>query len=190
MLFVYNKFMIDPRFKKVLFTREELETKIKELAGWVNETYKDSDNLIIVGLLKGAFPFMAQLIKDVTVDHIIDFMVLSTYDGDVKSSGNFKVVMDLVESITNRDVLIVEDLIDSGLTLTKTMEALKMREPRSVKVLTLLDKPIGRTLGFKPDKFGFEAPDEFLVGFGLDVKGKLRNVPYIGVFDQKKLSEV
>ncbi|MBZ4203495.1 hypoxanthine phosphoribosyltransferase [Mycoplasma tauri] len=179
--------LIDRRITKVVFTREKLEKKIKELADWVNETYADSKDLIIVGLLKGCVPFLAQLIKDVTVDHKLDFITASSYAGSSKSSGNVKIVMDLVEEISNRDVLIVEDIIDSGITLSKIRDILLTRNPKSIKILTLLDKPYYRKVDIKVDKYGFEAPAEFLVGFGLDYEEKLRNLPYIGVFDKKYL---
>ncbi|UWD33911.1 hypoxanthine phosphoribosyltransferase [Mesomycoplasma molare] len=180
---------IDKRIKKVLYNREFLENVIKNLAKWVNETYKDSKDLIIVGLLKGSIPFLAQLIKDVTVDHIIDFMTLSSYEGAQKSKGSVKVIMDLAYDVMDKDVLIIEDIIDSGITIEKVVELLKSKKPKSVKVLTLLNKPTGRKNNYNPDKFGIEVPHEFLVGFGLDVKEKLRNLPYIGIFDEKTFDD-
>lgn len=178
---------IDKRIKKVLFTREELEKRITELAQWVNNEYSDSKNLVIVGLMKGAIPFLAQLIKDVTVDHSLDFMIASSYEGEHGSSGNVKIIMDLAHPIHNKDVLIVEDIIDSGITLEKITGILKTRNPKSLKILTLLDKPYHRKANLKPDMYGFHCPDEFIVGFGLDYKEKMRNIPYIGVFDQTYL---
>ncbi|WP_029513213.1 hypoxanthine phosphoribosyltransferase [Mycoplasmopsis primatum] len=176
---------IDYRISKVIFNEEELSAKISELANWVNETYADSKDLIIVGLLKGCIPFLAQLIKDVNVDHKLDFMIASSYSGKSKSSGSVKVIMDLAEEILDKDVLIVEDIIDSGITLNKIKAMLLTRKPKSFRILSLLDKPHNRKVDLVPDKFGYIAPDEFLVGFGLDYDEKLRNLPYIGVFDQK-----
>ena len=181
---------MDSRVTKILYTREQIEEKCKELAQWVDETYKDSKNLLLVGLLKGSIPFMAQLMKELKVDHAIDFMTVSTYGGDVESSGNLKLVMDLKNDIYERDVLLVEDIVDSGLTLSKITTHLQDRHPKSLKVITLLDKPGGRTVDFTPDKIGFEVPHEFLVGFGLDVNEKMRNLPYVAVFNKDKLNEV
>lgn len=182
--------MIDSRIKKVLITREEIEAKCRELAQWVNETYKDSEDLVLIGLLKGSVPFLAQLIKDVTVDHALDFMTVSSFDGGTKSTGNLKIIMDLKQDIHSKDILLVEDIVDSGLTLSIISKTLKERNPKSLRVLTLLDKPSGRKIHFEADKSGFIVPHEFLVGFGLDVKEKMRNLPYVGIFDQTKLDEV
>lgn len=180
----------DLRFKEILFTREEIEEKIAELASWVNKQYKGSKDLVLVGLLKGSVPFLAQLIKDVTVDHSLDFMTVSSFDGGVSSSGNLKIIMDLKQDIYKKDILIVEDIVDSGLTLSKVVNQLKERNPKSIKVITLLDKPEGRKINFKVDKSGFIVPNEFLAGFGLDVKEKLRNVPYIGIFNKEYLDKL
>ncbi|MGL5519953.1 MAG: hypoxanthine phosphoribosyltransferase [Metamycoplasmataceae bacterium] len=169
---------------KILFSEKEIEKKIKELALWVDETYGESQNLILISILKGSIPFLAQLIKSVKTNHEIDFMAISTYRGGQKSSGNIKIVMDLANDISGKDVLIVEDIVDSGLSLNKVKENLKRRNPNSIKILTLLDKKEGRKNDFEVDKYGFIAPNEFLIGFGLDVKEKLRNLPYIGIFNK------
>lgn len=174
---------IDKRIKRVLFSQKEIEAKIKELAEWVNITYRDSKNLVLIAILKGSIPFLAQLIKDIKIDHQIDFMTISTYKGAQSSSGNIKIVMDLACDITNRDVLIIEDIIDSGTSLMKVKDHLLARNPSNFKILTLLNKEESRKSHIEADKYGFLVPNEFLVGFGLDVKEKLRNLPYIGVFD-------
>lgn len=174
---------IDRRLKEVLFTKEELEKRIKELSEWVNETYKDSNQLVLISILKGSIPFLAQLIKDIKVDHQIDFMTISTYKGAQESSGNIKIVMDLACDITDKDVLIIEDIVDSGISLEKVKQHLLARKPRDFKILTLLNKKETRKANIQVDKYGFAVPNKFLVGFGLDVKEKLRNLPYIGVFD-------
>ena len=122
----------DKRFSKILFSQKQIEKKIKELANWINKEYKDSNDLIIIGLLKGSLPFLAQLIKDVEIEHAIDFMVVSSYNGDTKSSGNIKIIMDLNSNIENKDVLIIEDIIDSGKTLNKVKINLLERKPRWV----------------------------------------------------------
>lgn len=185
-----NLIEIDKRVKEVIFSAEEIKNKIIELAQWVNENYKTSENLVIVGLLKGSLPFLAELIKYINIDHVIDFIVASSYFGKTKSSGNIKIVMDLNFDIYQKDVLIVEDIIDSGITLDRIKRNLLERKPKSLKIMTLLDKPYKRKVDLNADIFGFQAPDEFLVGFGLDVKEKLRNLPYIGIFDQKYLKKL
>lgn len=185
-----HKDHFDKRIKKIIFSAAQINEKIEELAHWVNENYKDSKDLVLVGLLKGSLPFLAALMKHINVDHEIDFIVASSYFGQTKSSGNIKIVMDLNLDIKNKDVLIIEDIIDSGITLDKIYKNLSARNPKSLKLMTLLDKPYKRKVDLKVDIFGFCAPDEFLVGFGLDVNEKLRNLPYIGVFDKKYLSEV
>ena len=176
-------------FKQILFTREEIEKKCNELAQWVNEEYKDSNNLILIGLLKGSVPFMAQLIKDITIVHDLDFLTVSSYEGGTSSNGSPKIIMDLAKNVEGRDVLIVEDIVDTGRTLSIIKEMIVKRGPSSVKVLTLLDKKEGRTVDFKVDKYGFDVENVFLAGFGLDVNGKLRNLPYIGEFDKKYIDK-
>ncbi|WP_373597850.1 hypoxanthine phosphoribosyltransferase [Metamycoplasma equirhinis] len=178
---------IDSRIEKVLFDKETLETKIKELANWVNLEYKSSENLIIVGLLKGCLPFLAQLIKDVNIDFIMDFMITSSYEGTAKSSGNVKIILDMANNIENKDVLIVEDIIDTARTMSKVVSILKSRNPKSIKVLTLLNKPSNRVVDFEPDKFGFEIKKtDFVVGFGFDWEEKMRQLPYIGILKANK----
>ncbi|WP_406614488.1 hypoxanthine phosphoribosyltransferase [Mycoplasma corogypsi] len=177
------------KVKKVLYTEEFIEQKIKECAEWVNNTYKDSEDLILVGLLKGSVPFLAQLIKDIEVDHSIDFITASSYAGSHATSGSVKIIMDMAQDIENKDVLIVEDIIDSGITLNKIKNLLISRKPKSLRIITLMDKPYNRRVDLYADKYGFQVADEFLVGFGLDYKEKLRNLPFIGVFDEEFIEE-
>ncbi len=181
---------IDSRIKEVIYTKKEIEDKIAELSDWVNETYKDTNELVLIGLLKGSIPFLSRLMMGITVDMSIDFMTVSTYDGATESSGNVKIVMDLKRDIEGKDVLIAEDIIDSGKTLEKVKEQLLKRNPKSLKIITLMDKPSGRVVKLHADKVGLEVPDEFLVGYGLDVKEKMRNIPYIGIFDKEKLNDI
>lgn len=178
---------LHPWIEKIVFSQQDIENKIsQELAPWVNETYKDSKHLVLIGLLKGSIPFLAQLIKYINIDHTLDFMIASSYEGNYNSSGSVKIIMDLNQDIKDKDVLIVEDIIDSGITLEKISNLLQTRGPKTLKILTLLDKPNHRkNKNIKPDKTGFIAPDEFLVGFGMDYKEKLRNLPYIGIFRKK-----
>ncbi|WP_412031391.1 hypoxanthine phosphoribosyltransferase [Metamycoplasma buccale] len=181
---------IDRRIKYILFDQKTLESKITELSDWVNSTYeKIDDDLIIVGLLKGSLPFLAQLIKTVKVDFLLDFMILSSYDGKEHSSGSVKVVLDLANDIKNKNVLIVEDIIDTGRTMQKVVNLLQSRNPKSLKVLTLLNKPSGRKVDFEPDNFGFIIKNEFVVGFGFDWKEKMRQLPYIGVLKDEEFKK-
>lgn len=168
-----------PWIKKVLYSQEFIEEKIKACADFINQKYKDSKDLLVVGLLKGSVPFLASLIKKLEVDFAIDFMTLSSYAGKSANTGNLKVIMDLDTDIKNRDVLIVEDIIDSGVTLAKVEKMLKERNPKSLSIVTLMDKPHNREVNIKVDYACF------LVGFGLDYKEKLRNLPYIGIMDEK-----
>ncbi|NQZ29050.1 MAG: hypoxanthine phosphoribosyltransferase [Mycoplasmatales bacterium] len=181
---------MDSRIKEIIYTREEIETKIKELADWVNKEYKDSKDLVIIGLLKGSIPFLSKLMMDVTVDMSIDFMTVSSYGGSTESTGNVKIVMDLKKDISGKDILIAEDIIDSGITLKAVVENLSARNPKSLKIITLMDKPTGRKVDLHADKVGLIVPDKFLVGYGLDVKEKMRNLPVIAVFNQEKLDEI
>ncbi|QKT05579.1 hypoxanthine phosphoribosyltransferase [Mycoplasma sp. OR1901] len=174
-----------PKIKEILFDEKFVNEKIKEVAKWVNETYKDSEDLIIVALLKGSVPFLAELIKHVEVDHEIDFITASSYNGHHASSGSVKIIMDLAQDIKGKDVLIVEDIIDSGITLDKIKKILMNREPNSFRIATLMDKPQNRKVNLEADCFGFSVPNEFLVGFGLDYQEKFRNLPYIGILDEK-----
>ncbi|AKB11119.1 hypoxanthine phosphoribosyltransferase [Mycoplasmopsis synoviae] len=174
-----------PWIKKVLYSQEFIEEKIKACADFINQKYKDSKDLLVVGLLKGSVPFLASLIKKLEVDFAIDFMTLSSYAGKSANTGNLKVIMDLDTDIKNRDVLIVEDIIDSGVTLAKVEKMLKERNPKSLSIVTLMDKPHNREVNLKVDYACFLVENYFLVGFGLDYKEKLRNLPYIGIMDEK-----
>ncbi|WP_322941621.1 hypoxanthine phosphoribosyltransferase [Mycoplasmopsis cynos] len=171
--------------KEILYTQEFLEEKILECSKWVNETYKYADDLVLVALLKGSIPFLAQLIKTVEVDHSLDFIIASSYAGSHATSGSVKIIMDLAQDVQGKDVLIVEDIIDSGITLEKIKNILLSRKPKSLRILTLMDKPYHRKNDLKADYSGFEVEDKFLIGFGLDYNEKLRNLPYIGVMDEK-----
>jgi len=144
----------------------------------------------MIGFLKGSVPFMAELMKSVTIPMRTEYMIVSSYAGGVKSTGNLKTVLDLNTDIAGRDVLIVEDIVDTGLTLSRSVEKLKRRNPKTLKVITLLDKKEGRKVEFVPDAIGFDIANEFVYGFGLDVKEQLRNRPFVGIFDQDKIDEL
>ena len=142
-----------------------------------------------MGLLKGSIPFMAQLMKNIKKDHTIDFLTVSSYKGATTAQGRPKIVMDLAHDPSGMDVLIVEDIVDTGNTLKMIKNMILRRDVKSVQVLTLIDKKEGRTEKFEVDKYGFIVPNVFLAGFGLDVKEKLRNLPFVGEFDQQYLDE-
>ena len=166
--------------EKVLITEAEIQEKIAELAGQLESEYKDRFPLAI-GVLKGAMPFMADLLKRVDAHLEMDFMDVSSYGNSTVSSGEVKILKDLDTSVEGRDVLIIEDIIDSGLTLSYLVELFRYRKAKSIKIVTLLDKPTGRKADITPDYTGFIVPDAFVVGYGLDYAERYRNLPYIGV---------
>lgn len=166
--------------QEVLIGEEEIASKVKELAQLLSEEYRGKNPLIIC-VLKGAAFFMTDLIKQMDIELEMDFMDVSSYGNRSESSGEVKIIKDLNTSVQGRHVLVVEDIIDSGLTLKYLVDLLHHRKAASVKVVTLLDKPRRRKVDFKPDWTGFEVPDEFVVGYGLDYAEKYRNLPYIGV---------
>lgn len=172
--------MLSNDIEKVLISEEEIQTKVKKLGAELTEEYKGRYPLFI-GVLKGAMPFMADLIKRVDTHLEVDFMAVSSYGKSTVSSGEVKIVKDLDTSVEGRDVLIIEDIIDSGLTLSYLAELFHYRKAKSVKIVTLLDKPTGRKAKIKADMIGFTVPDEFVVGYGLDYAEHYRNLPYIGV---------
>ncbi|WP_102029545.1 hypoxanthine phosphoribosyltransferase [Salirhabdus sp. Marseille-P4669] len=166
--------------KEVLITEEEIQTKIKQLGQELTAEYKERFPLVI-GVLKGAMPFMADLVKRMDTYLEMDFMDVSSYGGGMQSTGEVKILKDLDTQVEGRDILIIEDIIDSGLTLSYLVDLFKYRKAKSIKIVTLLDKPTGRKVDLKADVIGFEVPDAFVVGYGLDYQEKYRNLPYIGV---------
>jgi hypoxanthine phosphoribosyltransferase len=166
--------------EKILITEEEIQAKVKELGGILTKEYEGRFPLAI-GVLKGAMPFMADLIKRIDTYLEMDFMDVSSYGNSTVSSGEVKIIKDLDTSVEGRDILIIEDIIDSGLTLSYLVELFRYRKAKSIKIVTLLDKPTGRKANIQADYVGFIVPDEFVVGYGLDYAEKYRNLPYIGV---------
>ncbi|WP_071393054.1 hypoxanthine phosphoribosyltransferase [Bacillus tuaregi] len=166
--------------ESVLISEEELQNKIKELGAQITEDYQDKFPLAI-GVLKGAVLFMGDLLKRIDNHLEMDFMDVSSYGNAMVSTGEVKILKDLDTSVEGRDVLIIEDIIDSGLTLSYLVELFHYRKAKSVKIVTLLDKPTGRKADIKADYVGFIVPDAFVVGYGLDYAEKYRNLPYIGV---------
>ena len=165
---------------RVLLSEDEIREKVRELGGKITADYKNS-NLMLVTVLKGAVVFLADLMSQIEVPAEIDFMVVSSYGSGVKSSGVVQIVKDLDVPLAGKDILIVEDILDSGLTLSYIKELLESRGPRSIRIATLLDKPSRRKVDLQADYIGFSVPDEFVIGYGLDYDEKYRNLPYIGI---------
>lgn len=166
--------------ERVLITKEEIEKKCEQLGKQLTAEYEGKFPLLI-GVLKGATPFMADISRKIDTHLEMDFMDVSSYGSGTRSSGEVKIVKDLDVKVEGRHVLIVEDIIDSGLTLSYLVDLFKYRKAASVKIVTLLDKPEGRTANIKADIVGFEVPNEFVVGYGLDYNERYRNLPYIGI---------
>ena len=165
----------------VLIDQERLQARISELAGQVSRDYAGVDNLLLVCVLKGAIMFLSDLSRQLMVPHAIDFMAVSSYGASTESSGIVRILMDLETSILDRHVLIVEDIIDSGRTLDYITRNLTTRGPASLKICSLLDKKARREIPIPVDYVGFEIPDEFVIGYGLDFAELYRNLPFIGV---------
>jgi hypoxanthine phosphoribosyltransferase len=167
--------------KEVLVSEEQLNAKVAELGAQISRDYAGK-NLLLVSILKGSVVFMADLMRAITIPCSIDFMVVSSYGGaNTTSTGLVKIIKDLDADLTGREVLIVEDILDTGVTLSNLVPMLKMRNPNSVKICTILDKPTRRKADIHPDYEGYQVPDEFVVGYGLDYDEKYRNLPYVGV---------
>ncbi len=170
---------------RVLLSEEKVDRRIKEIGEQISRDYAGK-SIHMVCVLKGGSFFMCELAKRITIPVSLDFMSVSSYGSDTKSSGVVKIVKDLDESLKDKDVLIVEDIVDSGRTLSYLMEMLRDRGPASLHLCTLLDKPDRRVIDVKVDYTGFQIPDEFVVGYGLDYNQKYRNLPYIGVVEFDK----
>lgn len=165
---------------KVLLSEEELKAKVNEIGAQITKDY-EGKNLLLVSVLKGSVVFMADLMRAIKIPCGIDFMCVSSYGSEAKTSGVVKIIKDLDINLEGLDLVIVEDILDSGLTLNYIKTMLLERKPSSIRICTLLDKPERRKATVKADYKGFEVPDEFVVGYGLDYAEKYRNLPYIGV---------
>ncbi len=173
---------------RVLISEEELSKIVKELGAKISEDYKDK-NLLLVSILKGSVTFMADLMREINIACNIDFMAVSSYGSGTKSSGVVKIIKDLDSSIEGKDLLIVEDILDSGRTLNYIKEILLARNPKSIRICTLFDKPERRDVDLYADYIGSKVPNEFIVGYGLDYNEYYRNLPYIGVLKESVYSE-
>lgn len=179
--------MMNEDVKKVLISEDEIVKRCKELGRIVSEDYAGK-NPIIIGLLKGSVPFMAELIKNITIDCELEFMAVSSYSG-TESMGDVRINKDLDRSIKGCDVLVVEDIVDTGKTLQKVKDLLYSKGANSVKVISLLDKPDRRIVEIEAEYVGFTIPNEFVIGFGLDFNQKYRNLPYVGVLKEELYEE-
>lgn len=177
-----GKIMLDD-IERVLVSEEELKSIVDNMGKQISEDYKDKD-LLLVSVLKGSVVFMADLMRAITIPCNIDFMAVSSYGSGTKSSGVVKIIKDLDKNIEGKDLLIVEDILDSGNTLYYLKEILSARKPNSIKICTLVDKPERREADIKADYIGGSVPNEFIVGYGLDYNEYYRNLPFIGVLKE------
>ena len=171
--------MLNKDIKEVLVTEEQLKEVNERLGAKITEDLKDK-NLLVVGILKGSIYFMTDLTRYIDLPLKLDFLAVSSYGGGTSSSGAVKILKDIDINLEGYDILLVEDILDSGRTLHYVCEMLKTRKPKSVSIVTLLDKPERRVVDLTPDYVGCQVPDEFVVGYGLDYDQKYRNLPYIG----------
>ena len=166
--------------KEILFSEEQLKERVAQIAAQIDRDYAGKE-LMLVSVLRGSFIFMADLVRAITVPCTVDFMAVSSYGSGTVSSGQVQITKDLSEDITGRHLLVVEDILDSGNTLSYLLEVLRARKPASIRLCTLLDKPERRVKPVQLDYTGFTIPDAFVVGYGLDYDEHYRNLPYIGV---------
>ncbi|MGX5859100.1 hypoxanthine phosphoribosyltransferase [Streptococcus sanguinis] len=176
--------MLEQDIKKILISHDEIVDAAKKLGQQLTKEYQGK-NPIFVGILKGSVPFMAELIKHIDTHIELDFMLVSSYHGGTASSGVINVIKDIDQDITGRDILFVEDIIDTGQTLKNLCNLFKERNAASVKIATLLDKPEGRVVEIDADYTCFTIPNEFVVGYGLDYNENYRNIPYIGILKEE-----
>ena len=179
--------MLENDIKKILVSHDEITEAAKKLGAQLTKDYAGK-NLILVGILKGSIPFMAELVKHIDTHIEMDFMMVSSYHGGTASSGVINIKQDVTQDIKGRDVLFVEDIIDTGQTLKNLRDMFIEREAASVKIATLLDKPEGRVVEIEADYTCFTIPNEFVVGYGLDYKENYRNLPYVGVLKEEVYS--
>lgn len=170
--------------EKILINKEDIKSKVKELGRQISEDYKDK-NLFVIGVLKGSFVFLSDLIREITVPLKIDFMGVSSYGNKAVQSGKLKITKDIDANIKDYDILIIEDILDSGFTLSYIIELFKLRKPKSIKICTLLLKPAVNKADIRADYIGFVIPDEFVVGYGMDLAEKYRNLPFIGILKKE-----
>ena len=171
--------------EKVLIPKSEIYKRIEELGQEITEEYKDKGELIVVGILRGAAMFMSNLTLNIDLEVGIDFMAVSSYGHSSESSGTVRIIKDLEEDIAGKNILIVEDIVDTGTTLSYLLEYLKARKAASIEIVALLDKEARRTSNVSAKYKGFDVPDEFIVGYGIDYAEKYRNLPFIGALKEE-----
>jgi hypoxanthine phosphoribosyltransferase len=164
-----------------ILSREKIAERTRALGAQITKDYAGTEELVVIGILKGSFIFMADLVREIDLPMSTDFIGLSSYGDETKSSGVVRLTQDLSKPIAGKDVLVVEDIIDTGLTMRYLLENLETRDPKSVKLASLLEKPTNNKSGIRAEYLGFEIEDKFVVGYGLDFKGQYRNVPFVGV---------
>lgn len=170
--------------KEVLYSEEVIANKIIELGNQIENDYKDvEEDIVFIGILKGASIFLSDLVRKISIPVKLDFMAVSSYGMSFETSGVVKILKDLDSEIEGKHIIIVEDIIDTGLTLDYLINLLKVRKPKSIRICTLLNKEVRRKVDLDVDYIGFEVPDGFIVGYGIDYAEKYRNLPYIGVID-------
>lgn len=167
---------------RVMISEKEVDERIAEIAAQISEDFK-GEEVVVIGILRGGVYFCSELTKRITVPVILDFIEASSYGDGTTSSGKVNITKDLIEDISGKNVIVVEDIIDTGTTLNLLLENLRKRSPKSLKLCTLLDKPARRIVEVPVDYNGFQIPDEFVIGYGMDYAQKYRNLPYIGVAD-------
>jgi len=165
---------------EMMISEQEIKDRVAQLGKQISDHYQHSENLVLVGLLRGSFIFIADLARAISVNHSIDFITASSYGNNTESSRDVHILKDLDDNIEGKDVLLAEDIIDTGNTLSKVMQILNLRNPNSIQICTLLDKPSRREEIVDVKWIGFEIPDEFVVGVGIDYAQKYRHLPYIG----------
>ena len=170
--------------ERILLTRDEIDSKVKELGERITADYQDKD-LLLVSVLKGSIVFIADIMREINLPYSIDLMAVSSYGNHTKSSGVVKINLDLKASIQGRDLLIVEDIIDSGLTLSYIKDLLEARGPKSVEICSIFNKPDCNKAELNPKYVGFDLPSEFVVGYGLDYAERYRGLPYVGVLKRE-----
>lgn len=176
--------IIDPRIKEILITEEQINQRISDAANWINKEYQNKEP-IMVGILKGCIPFIGKLLPQITVDLRLDFLAISSFKGGIKAATEPEIITDLKFEVKDQDIILVEDIVDTGRTIKKVIELLESRGAKSIKLVTLVDKKEGRKVELEADFVCWDIPLVFIVGFGLDYKEIMRNLPYIGILKEE-----
>ena len=185
---MHKMYTIENDIEKILISEKDIKKAVKKIGKQISKDYADK-NLMLVAVLKGSVIFMADLMRAISIPINIDFMAVSSYGGGTKTSGVVKIIKDLDHDLSGKDILIVEDILDSGMTLSYLKSLLEQRNVNSIRIATLLDKPERRIADVKADYFCFTVPDEFVVGYGLDYDQQYRHLPYIGVLKPEVYSD-